>query len=182
MPTAAQSDIMSCVLQRASGLVSWFWTFCLERFVVAHCSARPTHRRHVSTKQCLHRRYIIVGLEPVIMCSSGDLAMRRRNSGKWARWDRLCQNVVTGHISALCHWTSAQYTVLLPFHVVDECHRCWSESNTDRALLQRRRTSGVAEQDEFIYLGIRPIHLQDGSVVYRDIWILYKVLSFHQYM
>jgi len=34
MSAAAQSGIVSCV-QRESGLVSWFWTFCLERSVVS---------------------------------------------------------------------------------------------------------------------------------------------------
>jgi len=42
----AQSDIMSCV-QRESGLVSWFWTFCLQRSVVSRRNACPTRRRRL---------------------------------------------------------------------------------------------------------------------------------------
>ena len=74
---------MNCV-QRESGMVSWFSTFCLERSVVARCSACPTHRRRFwlsSACVCIDGTSVACKTWACVhMCSSGDLRATKHHN------------------------------------------------------------------------------------------------------
>ena len=169
MPGAAQSDILSYI-QRESGLVSWFWTFCLERSVVSRRKAYPTHRRRFwLSSACIDGTLVTCRTCVCCMCmETWPWGVEAVESGHLR--DRLCQMLL---LAMYCS-TSLSGQV---HSIVAPSHECLSWLSYIDVGVSRTQIVLCCSVVEPLVL----LNRTDRSE-YRGIRILHKVLSLNQYM